>query len=115
MSANNQKCIIVGDINIDVNSTSNTVDKYTSLLNSYNFEQIISTPTRICENSSTIIDHILTNITDHFIECGCIETDVSDHFSTFAIVENMRCVFKQNTSAVNFDFSGYNKEAFQTD
>ncbi|XP_077991076.1 uncharacterized protein LOC144445410 [Glandiceps talaboti] len=115
MSASNRKCIIVGDINIDVTSTSNTVEKYISLLNSYNFEQTISIRTRICENTATTIDHILTNITDHFIECGCIETDVSDHFCTFAIVKNLKYVFKQNTSSVNFDFSGFNKEAFLTD
>ena len=70
------KCINVGDVNIDVYSYPNASTTYSMLLNSYYFEQIINIPTRVNDNSPTTIYHLIINIADHYMECGCIETNI---------------------------------------
>ena len=49
------------------------------------FYPTISRPTRITNNSSTLIDNIFTNITQHKIHSGILYLDISDHFPVFNI------------------------------
>ena len=52
-------CIIAGDINIDLIKQENkNVNLYLETLLEYNFLPYISIPTRISDNSATLIDHI---------------------------------------------------------
>ena len=46
---------------------------------SYTLEQLISVPTRITENTATLIDHVLTNSPHKIIQSGVIEMSLSDH------------------------------------
>ena len=48
----------------------------------------ITRPTRITPNSSTIIDHIITNSSSHHISPGIIESDLTDHYPVFCIIQN---------------------------
>ena len=54
---------IVGDFSINLlNSNSNTVmESYSNMIYSQGCLPIITQPTKITENSSTLIDHIYTN------------------------------------------------------
>jgi hypothetical protein len=45
----------------------------------YGLKQIINQPTRITENSTTLLDHILTNSKDRISQHGIINTGLSDH------------------------------------
>ena len=45
----------------------------------YGFKQLINCPTRITCNTSTLIDHILTNAQDNISQSGVINTAISDH------------------------------------
>ena len=45
----------------------------------YGFKQLINCPTRISCNTSTLIDHILTNSHDNISRPGVIDTAISDH------------------------------------
>ena len=48
---------------------------------SYSLKQLISTPTRTTENTTTLIDHVLTpqNSPHKVIKSGVVEVNVSDH------------------------------------
>ena len=49
---------------------------------------LIKQPTRVTNNTKTLIDNIYTNcITDHHIESGIFYTDISDHFPIFCIIK----------------------------
>ena len=51
---------------------------------------IITKPTRVTDTTTTIIDHIITNVTNHKILPGVIKTsEVSDHYPVFCQVQNI--------------------------
>ena len=55
------------------------MSKYKLLCQRYSLEQIIKHATRTTCNSSTLIDHILTNSKEKISQSGVIDIGVSDH------------------------------------
>lgn len=82
----NKKVIICGDFNINIADTSST--DYLNLLCSYGFQNHITSPTRVTEVSSSIIDHILSNFCPSSVEAGVIAENVADHYPTYIIAPN---------------------------
>jgi hypothetical protein len=73
-----QKFAILGDFNIDVLQTHKTETKrLKDLLNTFNLDWSINTPTRVTSSSATAIDNIITNLTN--ITTSVIVTSLSDH------------------------------------
>ena len=73
-----QPTIILGDFNFDLNTKSSIVTSYKDSLEGFFFAQLVTEPTRITENSSTIIDHLWTNEEEIIINYA-VETGLSDH------------------------------------
>ena len=49
---------------------------------------LLNRPTGITRSSATIIDHVLTNtIIDSEVQNGIIKTNISDHFTLFALMK----------------------------
>ena len=84
---NTNEILILGDLNCNFLEKVNTslFSKMMFLMNLYNFQQLIDTPTRVTHQSSTLIDTIFTTKNENIIEHGCIHTSLSDHFSVYAI------------------------------
>ena len=85
-------CIIAGDINIDLIKQQNkNVNLYIETLLEHNFQPVICIPTRITDNSATIIDHINVRIPKHQIHnkisSGNLISDISDHLPNFFIID----------------------------
>ena len=59
------------------------------MLTSNGYFSLVNIPTRVTENSATIIDHIMTNDHQHHIIPWVIKSDLSDHYPTFCIVSNL--------------------------
>ena len=74
---------IAGDINQDLINFDNDVDCQNLIDNAHNngFVQIVSRPTRITENSATLIDHVYVDNIDSVLSCN-ITLDTSDHLAT---------------------------------
>ena len=72
---------IVGDFNINLlNSNNNTVIKsYSNMIYSQGCLPIITQPTRITENSSTLIDHVYTKNTTKEMNSFILLHDLIDH------------------------------------
>ena len=84
--------IIGGDINIDLLKTNNTyTQNYVDTMLSYNLIPSIIIPTRFTDHSTTLIDHIFIRLPkskiNNMITAGNFTTDISDHFSNFAIID----------------------------
>ena len=47
---------------------------------------LITKSTRITSTSSTLLDHIITNITQNILLPGILRSDLSDHFPTFCFI-----------------------------
>ena len=78
------KCLIVGDINIDLNCNT----EYSNLLDSSGLKSLNSLPTRSTYHSETNIDHVYVNceIRDYSVECGTVETpEFTDHNAVFCM------------------------------
>ena len=81
--------LITGDTNIDLlkyQSYPNT----TSFLDNMIVKNLIpkiTKPTRVTKTSSTLIDHIFTNIENTHCIAGTLLTNISDHYSNFISVE----------------------------
>ena len=93
----NKQAFIMGDFNLNsLNYDSHTPTfDFMNILFSNNFLPYITRPTRISNNSATIIDNIFTNLTNSKITSGNILTHISDHFPQFLILENANISHKK--------------------
>ena len=87
---------ILGDININLGSknsqsSSPLLKHYKDFLCANGLKQLIKSPTRVTCDSSSIIDHIMTNSTEKVSAFGVIDVGISDHemiFCTRKLVRN---------------------------
>ena len=70
--------ILMGDINIDITHCINT--KWMNLIQLFDLTQLVSSPTRITQSSSTIIDHIYTSNPENITATFVPDYSISDHF-----------------------------------
>ena len=77
----------MGDLNC--NFLADNSDHSTSQLRSscevYQLPQLINSPTRITESTSTLIDLIRTNMPSRIVSSGVIHTGISDHSLVYAV------------------------------
>ena len=91
----NNVCFLVGDINMDLMKfeRDNTFDYFTTL-SSQNFVPCITTPTRVNDRTSTLIDHIFVRLPPKLygtdITSGNILADISDHLPNFVALNNSK-------------------------
>ena len=82
-SNSHRKCLIFGDINIDLLKfdDSTIVRRFVYMNYEYNFFALVNKPTRVGCVSATVIDHIWCNFVDKSrFKTGILPIDVSDHF-----------------------------------
>ena len=83
LSNENKTLYIMGDFNINLAEHSKNVFLTTAL--SYSLLPLINKPTRISENTVSLIDNIFTNNFCTDILSGVIYSDISDHFPIFHV------------------------------
>ena len=57
----------------------NGIKRYREFCSLHGLKQLITSPTRVTGNSSSLLDHILTNSTDRVSQSGVVDTSLSDH------------------------------------
>ena len=78
--------VILGDFNCDMlkpdqgNST-----KLIDIATEFGLDQLITSPTRVTERSSTLIDLLYTVNTDLFTHYGCLDLSISDHSLIYGV------------------------------
>lgn len=60
-------------------NTSNENRSLTNILDIFGLEQLIDVPTRVTQNTKTLIDLCITNSPDKIVESGVIPLGISDH------------------------------------
>ena len=112
----NKQVFILGDFNINfLNYNSSTpITNYVNFLFSKQFLPYIIHPSRVSAHSSTLIDNILSNITDNETLSGNILPQITDHFPQFLIVKHADITYK-NLSYFQHDLSKLNEENLHTD
>ena len=106
--------LLCGDFNIDLLKNSSASQDFISSLQTSNFTHLISHPTRETSHSSTCIDNIVTNIPHKVISSGVIQTDISDHYALFTVINEhfAESTLHQKTSAYRRIYSESNQEHF---
>ena len=108
----------MGDYNINllnVDSHSLTAD-FNDTMYSSGLVPLITRPTRVTENSATLIDNMFTNKVVSYDESvyGILVTDISDHYPIFCV----DIILKHKTTDLSFvrrDNSEKNKSSFLND
>ena len=67
---------ILGDLNIDLQKRQSNYREFCSL---HGLKQLITSPTRVTETTSSLLDHVLTNSCDRVSQSGVIDIGISDH------------------------------------
>jgi len=71
--------IIAGDFNIDLQSSLSTSNEYKNLLDDFCLTQHIVAPSRVCDSSATLIDHISSS-NQFSVTHSCQAVGLSDHY-----------------------------------
>ena len=110
------KIFIIGDFNLNClnyNEDSNIRHFYHKVFE-LGFIPLIDKPTRVCKNSATIVDNILTNcVFDNTLKKAIIKSDISDNFPIFLTIQTGKNQSKcQNLVYNKREFNEANKAAF---
>ena len=106
---NNNPVFLCGDFNIDILNDDSL--SFITMLSSYFLVPVISKPTRITENSISLIDNIFINLPG-ICYSGILCNDISDHFPIFIMYKNLfDCQPCNTTNSVQYrDVSDLNLE-----
>ena len=85
INSENRPCYIVGDFNIDLLNTSNKNggNVFVNRMFSNGFCPRIDRPTRVTENTATLIDHIFSNVHNNSTMSGIWTADIADHLPVY--------------------------------
>jgi hypothetical protein len=100
------KCAILGDFNINLaeNNLPRSTKYFCDEFRSNTFFPVITEPTRVTENSSTLIDHIWTNYINS--KSGVIQVNISDHYIIFIQLNN---VFDSQSTLCNIEYRDHSR------
>jgi hypothetical protein len=79
--AENLEHYLLGDLNVDFMSTSESSNrqKVKKILDIFEIEQLVNEQTRITATSSTLVDLCLTNMPTNTFKSGVLHLSISDH------------------------------------
>ena len=109
-------CYLMGDININLlnHALHKHTGDYLDLVYSNGFIPLINRPTRVTDQSATLIDHILTN---NFVGTnmyqGVLLSDITDHYPIFCITHDITSDCPENDYIVFRNMKEDNYTAFQ--
>ena len=109
-------CMVAGDININLLNLDNKLTyDYVTMMLSQNFLPYITLPTRIRDDSMTLIDHIFTRLPnkklDRRIISGNIYCDIADHLANYICLAHPTYIKCTNRPKVRM-YSKKNHETF---
>ena len=78
-SATNLEIILMGDLNIDLMKHYN--GRWEILIQTFNLTQVVDVPTRVTENTSTLIDHFYVTNPELVTQVTVPPIGLSDHYS----------------------------------
>ena len=106
----NNELYILGDFNMnllfkgncilnkthEIKTISLKIKKYNEFCSIYGFKQMINCPTRINCNTSTPIDHILTDSQDNISQFGVINNARSDHNVIYCTIKILKAKYNKH-------------------
>ena len=115
-----KEVILLGDTNCDFTvkegiAMDSNSKHLTSIYELFTFKQLITEPTRITTNSSSIIDHIATTSPRNIVKAGVIPISLSDHFLVFCVRKFEGGVIKDHKTIKTRRIKNFNEQMFLND
>ena len=112
-----KQIILMGDFNINLlhYHTNTHAQNFILSLQSLNLTPTIDKPTRVNNNSYSLIDNIFINNLGYSICSGNIVSDLTDHFSQFCILNsftNLDLHYQPKLERLTRDFSNFSEANF---
>ena len=79
----NSRCVLMGDFNVNILNEpfDNNINRFTNSLREHAFRPIITKPTRVINNSMTLIDHFWVNFEQPFgFHSNIVLSNITDHY-----------------------------------
>ena len=113
-----QEVYILGDFNINLINTktgiTNGIRQYKQFCSLHGLKQLILNPTCITENTSTLLDHVLTNSHDKVSQSGVVDVGISDHQLTYCTRKISRTKSNEHKYITIRSLKHYTKDIFIT-
>ena len=108
--------LITGDFNIDVlRKDKLQVQKYIDILTTMDLNQLVTKPTRTTQHSSTLIDHIITNMPQRVTHVDVLPCpQIGDHDAPYVSVNVRVARFQARYKSIRIE-PDFDKEAFISD
>ena len=115
LSHSGKPIYLMGDFNINLlrSETCNYAQNFLLSLQSFNLIPTIDKPTRVYNNSATLIDNIFISKIEDEITSGNIVSDLTDHYSQFCVVHSNRNIKNLiKTKQLIREYSNFSEEKF---
>lgn len=80
-----KETILLCDFNCYVKNSGHGVAELISMATEFNLDQMIQEPTRVTENTESMIDLLYTSCPEHFSDTGCAPVAMSDHHMIYGV------------------------------
>ena len=111
-----KQSIILGDMNYDFLPTeiSSQAPELKFITRLYQYQQLIKEPTRVTENSQTVIDHFYTTNPNDITLCGVSTVCISDHYLIYGIRKSK--IIKEKGKIIECrDYKKFDEQVFLRD
>ena len=88
------------------------INRYKEFCQIHSLKQLIRCPTHVTCNTSTLIDHILTNSTEETFQSGVIDCGISDHQLIFCTRKVERVKFHKHNNVLLRSLKHYTVNLF---
>lgn len=78
-----QDIVVIGDFNFNILNESNNNKTWEHTVNHFNLKQMVKEPTRVTENTCSLIDHIYTTDSEMVKNIQVPHIRLSDHFPVY--------------------------------
>ena len=111
--------VMLGDYNIDLNKVDSPTRSLNAFLKRQNLSQLITSNTRITNDSATLIDHIYVSNVDLYWHQGVVDPGLSDHALIYTMRKYKRISHEKETKYIrcyrNFDAVKFADDVGSTD
>ena len=106
--------IIIGDLNCDLLSEKPESKALNDFCTMFNLSQMISKPTRVTRDSSSLLDVILTTNPHQVIQTTILQNSISDHFTISALLR-LKAPKPHRSRILTRTYKNYDSEKFSED
>lgn len=114
-----KRCIVFGDFNIDTLKKTSSSKEYLSAVEDLGYTFLNKNTrkysTRVTNSTSTILDHVWTNLPNHEFNFSIIKSSLSDHRQIFLEITKMCPQLKKSVTYEAINYEGLHKDGLKKD